>query len=63
VLPVLIKAAKSANYYWLSVATFVLFAWMIFIIHLVFLAGMFKLRRLIYQNTISKWYEQFEKKA
>jgi hypothetical protein len=63
VVPVLIQAAKSPNYYWFSVAAFVLFAWMIFIIHLVFLAGMFKLRRLIHQNTISTWYEQFEKKG
>lgn len=36
-------------------------AWAIFLIHLVFLAGMFNLRRLIHQNTISTWYQQFEK--
>jgi hypothetical protein len=26
------------------------------------LAGMFKLRRLIYQNTINTWYQQFDQK-
>jgi hypothetical protein len=63
VVPVLIQAAKSANSYWFSVAGFVLFTWIIFIIHLFFLAGMFRLRRLIHQNTISTWYQQFEKKS
>ena len=63
VVPVLIQAVRSANYYWFSVASFVLCAWLIFIIHLFFLAGMFRLRRLIHQNTISTWYQQFEKKG
>lgn len=32
----------------------------IFILHLVFLGGMYQLRRVIYQNTMSSWYNQFE---
>jgi len=36
-------------------------AWIIFLIHLAVLGGLFRLRQLIYQNTISTWYQQFEK--
>lgn len=39
-----------------------LFSWLIFIIHLIILAGMFRLRRFIHENTISTWYEQFEQR-
>jgi hypothetical protein len=31
----------------------------IFALHLIFLGGMFRLRRAIYQNTITGWYNQF----
>jgi hypothetical protein len=51
-----------ANRFWFMLTTQFLFAWVIFIIHLLVLGGMFQLRRLIYQNTISTWYQQFEKK-
>lgn len=40
-------------------ATLVL-ALLIFIGHLLFMAGMFKLRRVIYQNTMNGWYKQFD---
>ena len=33
---------------------------LVFSIHLVFLAGMIRLRRVIYQNTIHTWYRQFD---
>lgn len=61
-LPILFHFANWSNYYWFSLAIFVLFSWLIFILHLAFLVGMFRLRRLIYQNTISTWYQQFEKR-
>lgn len=32
---------------------------LLFIFHLIFLAGMYNLRRLIYHNTIETWQEQF----
>ena len=37
-----------------------LLASVIFLLHLVFLGGMFRLRRTIHQNTIKGWYNQFE---
>lgn len=50
---------KSA---WFFAAGLLLVSWFVFIIHFVFLAGMFKLRRHIYQNTINTWYQQFDQK-
>jgi hypothetical protein len=46
---------------WYTLCIEFLVAWLIFIIHLLFLGGMFRLRRVIYENTISTWYQQFEK--
>jgi hypothetical protein len=54
--------ANPSNQYRLTLTALLLFSWFIFIIHLVFLAGMFRLRRLIHENTISTWYEQFDQK-
>jgi len=36
-----------------------LIAILLFIFHIIFLGGMYNLRRLIYQNTIETWKEQF----
>ena len=44
----------------LSLSAFFLFTAIMFIFHLIFLAGMFKLRRTIYQNTTNSWYQQFD---
>lgn len=33
---------------------------LIFILHLVFLGGMYKLRRTIYENTVNQWVNQFD---
>lgn len=51
-----------AKKYWFMLTAQLAFPWLIFIIHLIFLAGMFRLRRTIYKNTIDTWYEQFDKK-
>ena len=32
----------------------------IFVLHIVFLVGMYQLRRSIYQNTMNNWYNQFD---
>jgi hypothetical protein len=61
-LPFVFRPDSLSNYYWFTLTALFLFSWFIFIIHLVFLAGMFRLRRLIYENTIGNWYHQFEKK-
>ena len=60
-LPFVFRINNSVRYYSYTLAALFLFSWVIFIIHLIFLAGMFRLRRLIYQNTISSWYQQFDK--
>lgn len=52
----------SKNYNWVFATTTLSLSWIIFIIHLVFLAGMFQLRRFIHENTISTWYQQFDQK-
>ena len=54
-----ISVSKSS---WFYVTALLLVSWFIFIIHFIFLAGMFRLRRLIYENTINTWYEQFDQK-
>lgn len=51
-----------SNFNWFYIIVLFFFSWFIFIIHLIFLAGMFRLRRQIHQNTISGWYQQFDKK-
>lgn len=63
IVPFLLETSNLNMYNWFYITVLFLFAWLIFIIHLVFLAGMFKLRRLIHQNTLNGWYEQFDKKA
>lgn len=62
IVPFLFDAGNITNYNWFYIIVLFFFAWFIFIIHLVFLAGMFRLRRLIHQNTISGWYQQFDRK-
>ena len=55
----LLKIMEGA---WLSYLLFgfsLLTALVVFMLHLVFLAGMYKLRRLIYQNSIESWQQQF----
>jgi hypothetical protein len=61
ILPYVFKSGIIKNY-WYIMGSQLLSPWLIFIIHLVFLGGMYNLRRLIHQNTISSWYEQFEQK-
>jgi hypothetical protein len=54
------EAAKRPGWYMMT--AFLLMSWMIFIIHLITLGGMFKLRRFIHQNTVNTWYDQFDQK-
>jgi len=61
-VPFVFKSENVSNKVWYTLAAQLLFSWIIFIIHLVFLAGMFQLRRFIYKNTVSSWYEQFDQK-
>ncbi|THU40915.1 hypothetical protein FAM09_02020 [Niastella caeni] len=50
------------NNNWVMATAVLLLSWFIFLIHLAFLAGMFRLRRFIHQNTVGSWYEQFDQK-
>jgi hypothetical protein len=45
---------------YLSLVTMLIMNIIIFVLHLVFLGGMYQLRRVIYQNTMNNWYNQFE---
>jgi hypothetical protein len=49
---------KFFNY--LSFMAGLIMNFVIFILHLVFLGGMYQLRSVIYQNTMNNWYNQFE---
>jgi hypothetical protein len=61
-MPYLFDAKNLSSFNWFYITVLFLFAWFIFIIHLIFLWGMFRLRRFIHRNTISGWYQQFDKK-
>lgn len=60
-VPYLLNTNIIKNYWYIQAGQLI-FPCFIFIIHLALLAGMFRLRRTIYQNTINSWYEQFDKK-
>lgn len=55
--PVIVKSTG-----WYTMTAFLLMSWLIFIIHLITLGGMFKLRRFIHENTLNSWYNQFDQK-
>lgn len=50
---------------YLSLLTMLVMNFVIFILHIVFLGGMYQLRRVIHQNTMNNWIDQFgdEKKS
>lgn len=62
VLSVLFAAGHLTARNWFLIIVYFISPWFVFVIHLVFLAGMFRLRRTIHKNTISSWYQQFDKK-
>lgn len=45
---------------WLSLGWTVWYSLFVFLFHLVFLFGMYRLRRIIFINTINNWNQQFE---
>jgi hypothetical protein len=51
------EVVKNNSWYMMTALLFM--SWLIFIIHLITLGGMFKLRRFIHQNTLNTWYDQF----
>jgi hypothetical protein len=53
---------RSRDSTWFVMLGFLLISWFIFIIHLITLGGMFRLRRSIHENTINTWYDQFDQK-
>jgi len=58
-IPYLVMAEGSSLIQYLLVSFSLVHAGVIFILHLVFLAGMYNLRRLIYKNTVENWQQQF----
>jgi len=61
-IPFLFNSKDISNKVWYTLIAQPLISWTIFIIHLLFLAGMYQLRRFIHKNTISSWYQQFDQK-
>ncbi len=45
---------------YISVLTTLLLTMLVFVLHVIFLGGMYTLRRVIYQNTMDGWYRQFD---
>ena len=62
ILPVLQEAENIKFLSWLNFASPLLLSMVIFFFHLLLLAGMFRMRRVLHQNTIDTWYQQFEEK-
>jgi len=48
---------------YLKMDPFLLIFAIVFMLHLIFLAGMFQLRSVIYENTVTQWQQQFEEKS
>ena len=62
ILPVLNDAENIKFFNWLNFASPLLLSVGLFIFHLVLLAGMYRMRRVLHQNTIQSLYQQFEEK-
>jgi hypothetical protein len=62
IVPIVFDPEHLGNRSMLILTALLLFSWVIFIIHLIILAGMFRLRRFIHENTVSTWYEQFDQR-
>ena len=59
VFPIIFEIEAPLRLYLIWVAL-LLVNLLIFVLHLVFLGGMYKLRRIIYENTINQWVSQFD---
>lgn len=55
-----ITLVEGSFFNYLSLVAMLVMNIFIFVLHLVFLGGMFQLRRVIYQNTMKNWYNQFD---
>jgi hypothetical protein len=60
VIPFVSEVNKSPVLSMMGLLAPLLLSAVTFILHLVFLWGMIRLRRVIYQNTVSTWVEQFD---
>lgn len=59
VFPMIFEIEAPLRTY-LLLGALVLINLLIFVLHLVFLGGMYKLRRIIYENTVTQWVNQFD---
>jgi hypothetical protein len=55
-----IALVEGSFFNYLSLVAMLVMNLVIFVLHLLFLGGMYQLRRVIYQNTMNNWYNQFE---
>lgn len=56
----ILKDTKVGIGTWLSFGWTVWYSLLVFLFHVVFLFGMYRLRRIIFNNTLKNWNQQFE---
>lgn len=62
VLPYLwMDVSNNSGLFYVQIVLLLFLSLYPFVFHLIFLGGMMKLRKLIYQNSVEKWEKQFEK--
>lgn len=60
IIPLLNMASIMRNNLFFNLLFIIFQSIVVFIFHLLFLFGMYRLRQLIYQNTVTGWYQQFD---
>jgi hypothetical protein len=60
IIPFINMASIMRSNLFFNLLFFIFQSIVVFIFHLLFLYGMYRLRQLIYQNTVAGWYQQFD---
>lgn len=60
IIPFINMASIMKSNLFFNLLFFIFQSIVVFIFHLLFLYGMYRLRQLIYQNTVAGWYQQFD---
>lgn len=60
ILPLINLQALVRNSLLFTLIFYILQSIVVFFFHLLFLFGMYRLRKQIYENTVNEWYHQFD---
>lgn len=60
IIPFINMASIMRSNLFFNLLFFIFQSIVVFIFHLIYLYGMYRLRQLIYQNTVAGWYQQFD---